>query len=72
MSSKYPVLTPREVERILLKAGFSFISQKGSHKKYSDGIHTTIVPNHDVIYIGTLRKIIQQSGMSFDTFISYR
>ncbi len=72
MSSKYPVLTPDEVIRILTKAGFSFVSQKGSHMKYSNGTHTVIVPKHDTVYIGTLRNIIRQSGMTFDEFMSYR
>ncbi|MBR5969349.1 MAG: type II toxin-antitoxin system HicA family toxin [Lachnospiraceae bacterium] len=38
MPSKYPVLSPDDVTRILERAGFSFVSQKGSHMKYSDGV----------------------------------
>lgn len=37
MGSKYPVLTPKEVIKTLEKFGFAFVSQRGSHKKYSDG-----------------------------------
>ena len=73
MPSKYPVLSPDDVTRILERAGFSFVSQKGSHMKYSDGVHTVIVPNHNkAIFIGTLQSIIKQSGMSFDEFMSHR
>lgn len=73
MPSKYPVLSPGEVIRILERAGFSFVSQRGSHMKYSDGVHTVIVPNHNKdIYIGTLQSIIRQSGMTVSAFLSHR
>ena len=73
MPSKYPVLSPGEVIHILEHAGFSFVSQKGSHMKFSDGVHTVIVPNHNKdIFVGTLQSIIRQSGMSPDEFLSYR
>ena len=37
MGSKYPVLSPNEIIRVLEKSVFHFVSQKGSHKKYSNG-----------------------------------
>lgn len=73
MPSKYPVLSPAEVIRILEHAGFSYVSQKGSHMKYSDGVHTVIIPNHKKnIFKGTLQSIIRQSGMSLNEFLSHR
>ena len=37
MPSKYPVLKPSEIIRVLEKYGFKFVKQKGSHIKYSNG-----------------------------------
>lgn len=37
MGSKYPILKPKEIITVLEKKGFKFISQKGSHLKYTDG-----------------------------------
>ena len=47
MSPKLPVLTGREVARLIEDHGFFFVSQKGSHAKYrnSEG-RTTIIPMH--------------------------
>lgn len=52
----------------LQKAGFSKVSQRGSHiklfKKTSDKNFTVIVPNHKEIAIGTLSNILNQAGMT--------
>jgi predicted RNA binding protein YcfA (HicA-like mRNA interferase family) len=69
MPHKYPILKPEEVIKILKKNGFSNVSQKGSHRKYSDGFHVVIVPMHDTLARGTLMSIIQQSGLSLQDFI---
>ncbi len=37
MPSKYPVLRPQVIISKLEKKGFAFVSQKGSHAKYSNG-----------------------------------
>ena len=44
MGSKYPILKPNEIITALSKKGFKFISQKGSHLKYSDGKNIVIIP----------------------------
>lgn len=69
MGSKYPILTPKEITRALAKFNFQFISQKGSHMKYSDGCHIVIVPNHDEIARGTLKSILNQAGITLDEFL---
>ena len=61
MPSKYPVLKPYEVINRLASVGFEFVSQKGSHRKYSDGVHTVIIPMHDEIAKGTLKSILNQA-----------
>ncbi|MBQ9387338.1 MAG: type II toxin-antitoxin system HicA family toxin [Lachnospiraceae bacterium] len=70
MPSKYPILKPSEIIRGLSKRGFSFVSQKGSHAKYSDGMHIVIIPMHSEIARGTLKSILEQAGMSLEEFLS--
>ena len=57
---------------ILLKNGFIFISQKGSHIKYRKVGETTltaIVPaNRKQIPAGTFQSILRQSGLSKKDF----
>lgn len=69
MGSKYPILTPKEIIRTLEKFNFYFVSQKGSHMKYSDGFHIVIIPNHSEIAKGTLKSILNQSGINLDDFL---
>ena len=60
----------------LQRAGFSVISQKGSHiklhKREQEKSLTAIVPNHKEIAIGTFNSILKQAGMSkkeFENFV---
>ena len=69
MASKYPVLKPREIIKILAEFGFIFISQKGSHAKYSNGIKTTIVPMHSEVEKGTLKSILKLADISLEDFM---
>jgi predicted RNA binding protein YcfA (HicA-like mRNA interferase family) len=61
--SKLPILTAREIIKVLRKIGFEKIRQKGSHAflAHEDG-RTTIVPIHpgEDISQGLLRKIIKE------------
>ena len=45
--TKLPIVSPKEMEKILLKLGFTKIRQRGSHAFYahSDG-KATVVPIH--------------------------
>lgn len=69
MGSKYPVLTPNEVIKVLEKFGFKFVSQKGSHKKYSNGDKVVIVPYHSEVAKGTLKSILTMADISLEEFI---
>lgn len=69
MPSKYPILKPKEIISVLEKVSFTFVSQKGSHMKYSDGIHVVIIPNHSEIAKGTLKGILNQANLSIDRFL---
>jgi predicted RNA binding protein YcfA (HicA-like mRNA interferase family) len=53
----------------LLKNGFIFVSQRGSHSKFQKVDKTVIVPApRKEIPIGTFRSIIRQSGLPPDVF----
>ena len=69
MPSKYPVLTPDEIEKGLKQFGFWKASQKGSHVKYTNGERTTIVPWHREIAKGTLRSILEKADIGLDDFM---
>ncbi|MFH1608192.1 MAG: type II toxin-antitoxin system HicA family toxin [archaeon] len=60
--AKLPLLSAREVIKILNKLGFRFRRQEGSHMffEHSDG-RTTVIPNHpgQDIGRGLLNKIIK-------------
>lgn len=64
-------LPPERIIRILEKAGFQKIRQKGSHifMRHPDG-RTTVVPFHkgEDIGRGLLRKIIRDAKMNVDEF----
>jgi predicted RNA binding protein YcfA (HicA-like mRNA interferase family) len=66
------LFSSREIVTILLREGFLFISQKGSHAKYrktGDVVATVIVPMHKKeIPVGTLRSIIRQAQLPTKKF----
>ncbi len=70
MPSKYPVIETRKLIAILYRKGFKDVSQKGSHKKLSDGSHVVIVPMHEQIMRGTLKSILNQADIGLDEFLS--
>lgn len=63
---KLPVLSGRELIRLLQKAGFEVVRQKGSHVSLAKGEFRTVVPLHDKLARGTLRDILNQWGLSRD------
>lgn len=72
MGSKYPVLPPDEIIKVLQKIGFYKISQKGSHAKYrKDGTpgRNAIIPMHSEVAKGTLQSILEQAGITIEEFI---
>ncbi len=70
--AKLPLISARELSKILFKLGFKFIRQEGSHMffEHSDG-RTTVVPNHPGRDIGRglLNKIIKYDlGLTREEF----
>lgn len=72
--SRLPLLTAKELIKILLYLGFEMKRQKGSHKffQHKDG-RTTVIPDHGTEQIdrGLLNKIIKQDlMMTIDNFLN--
>jgi predicted RNA binding protein YcfA (HicA-like mRNA interferase family) len=65
-------LSFRQVASKLRKAGFTEVSQKGSHVKFAkqteEGTLTATVPKHDEIALGTMKSILRQTGISEEAF----
>jgi len=70
------VLSGLEVIKILKKAGFIAVRQKGSHvrleKLGKNGLIKVTVPLHKELKKGTLIKIIKDSGLTQEEFERYR
>ncbi|MBT4936763.1 type II toxin-antitoxin system HicA family toxin [Candidatus Peregrinibacteria bacterium] len=72
---KLPLVSAKELSKILLKLGFEFKRQQGSHMffKHPDG-RTTIIPNHpgEQIDRGLLNKIMKHDlQISREVFLLY-
>ena len=74
MGSKYPVLSPDEIIKILNKFGFGKVSQKGSHVKLrkEEPVRTVIIPMHYEVAKGTLQSILEQAGISIEDFLKMK
>lgn len=66
----------RVILNALQRAGFSIVSQKGSHiklfKRKVDKGYTVIIPNHKEVAMGTFSSILNQAGMTkkeFEKFV---
>lgn len=74
MSSKYPILPPKKIIKIMeQKFGFRKVSQKGSHVKYRN-VYTQkvfIIPMHKEIAAGTFRSILEQANIELEDFFKY-
>jgi predicted RNA binding protein YcfA (HicA-like mRNA interferase family) len=61
-----------QIIKILLRHGFEFISQKGSHKKYrktGSPTLTAIIPaDRKQIPLGTFKSLLRQSGLQSKDF----
>ena len=54
----------KQMIKFLTDNGYYFVSQEGSHKKYSNGTYTTTVPEHNKdLGIGLLLKILRDTKL---------
>ena len=74
MSSVLPVLSGREVVKILSKAGWVENRQRGSHIILTKPGHTASlsVPDHREVARGTLRSLLRAAGISVEEFAALR
>jgi predicted RNA binding protein YcfA (HicA-like mRNA interferase family) len=70
--ARLPVLSGREVMKMLSRHGFEIVGRKGSHARMKkitpERVYIVIVPDHKEIPIGTLKSIIRQSGLPEEEF----
>ena len=70
--SKLPVVSAKELEKILILPGFEIVRQKGSHRfyKHPDGRYTTI-PHHpgEDISRPLIRTILREIELDVDEYI---
>jgi len=71
--AKLPVVSAKELIKVLEKEGYQVIRQKGSHvilqKRTPQETITTVVPYHDELAKGTLRSILRKTKMSSEQLI---
>ncbi|MBS3948530.1 MAG: type II toxin-antitoxin system HicA family toxin [Dethiobacter sp.] len=73
--TKIPILSSKDIVRVLLKNGFEFAPKrgKGSHiafvKKDDNKTRLVIVPDRKEIPKGTLLSILEQAGLSKDDLL---
>lgn len=67
---KLPALKPRQTVKVLERAGFVLVRQKGSHRIYVKGNIGITIPFHNKdLRKGTLKHIIKQSGLTLKEFL---
>jgi predicted RNA binding protein YcfA (HicA-like mRNA interferase family) len=68
-----PVISGNDAIRVLTRAGFSFVRQKGSHvrmkKQLPDTTLNVTIPLHDELDRTTLRSIIKAAEISEEEFL---
>lgn len=69
MKEKLPTISGKELVKILNRAGFRAVSQKGSHVKMRKGRLVFTVPLHDSLKRGTFIAILKQANMSKEEFL---
>lgn len=70
---KLPVLSGKELVKILSTLGYKHIRTRGSHmilvRQDKKGKKTIPIPNHKELAKGTLKAIIGQAGLKRDEFL---
>lgn len=72
MSPKLPVVSGRQVVRVLELVGYDVVRQRGSHirlRDESDLEHLPVtVPDHRTLKPGLLRQILRDANLTVDEF----
>ncbi len=75
MTPRLPTCKPVEVERVLFRIGFRISRQRGSHRTYyraRDQRHATIIWHPGDLKRGSLRRTLEQAGLSEEQFLALR
>ena len=74
MNQKLPVVSGRQVVRVLERIGYETVRQRGSHirlRDESDPEHLPItVPDHRTLKPGLLRQILRDANLPVDEFVN--
>jgi len=67
MGNKMPVISGKQLIKVLSKLGYCIVKQRGSHlklqKKMPAGTHSITIPQHHEIATGTLNDILNKVSM---------
>jgi len=67
MSSKIPVVSGKQLVKMMQALGYRVVRQRGSHitmqLETSIGVHSITIPNHEEIAKGTLNDILNKVGI---------
>jgi predicted RNA binding protein YcfA (HicA-like mRNA interferase family) len=66
---RLPVLSGREIVRLLERLGYSQVRQSGSHVILRREAVGCVVPLHREVKTGTLAGILRQAGVTTDEFL---
>jgi len=66
---KLPLLSWREVVKVLVKAGFRVVRQKGSHLILVKNEYVVPIPKHKEIKRGLLIEITTEAGLTREEFL---
>ncbi len=69
--TRLPNISGQQCVKALIKGGFIFKRQEGSHiiVRRINPLAQLVVPDHKELDRGTLRAIIRQSGLSMEDFL---
>lgn len=67
--TKLPVISGKNLVRLLIGLGFEIVRQKGSHISMRKGKFRTVIPLQTKLAKGTLLAILKQCGLEKDDLI---
>jgi len=74
MSPRLPVVSGRQVIKVLERIGYRVVRQRGSHVRLRDETEPKhfplTVPDHKTIKPGLLRRILRDADLAVDEFVA--
>ena len=73
MARPLPVVSAQQAVAALERAGFVYVAQRGSHRKYRHPQtgRRCVVPMHRTLATGTLASVLRQAGLSTEEFVDH-